>query len=576
MRIRTAKQGGIPDSHGLVRDGVDARRPGPKATPTAARAAAVVLAVAAGAAWALAAPPRGWWPLLPLGVAALTTALYGRQPRERLLLGALAGAVFYAPTLVWLADFSEPGYLAVTALETALLAAAAVLVPAAGSGRWSGGWWTVPAALVLLEAVQARFPFGGFPLPGLVLSQAGGPFAVAAPLGGSLLVTALAATSGVGLAALVVGGRGRRTAAALVALAVVATPLLVGAAVTTRTEGRLDAAVVQGGGPRGIRAVFTDPTDVTERHLAVAENIPDAPDLVVLPENVVDVDATIAGSAPDRRIAALAQRLDAAVVVGVVEKEGDRFRNVAVLWGPDGQRLDRYEKEHRVPFGEYIPARSVLERFSDAAALVPRDAFVGDGEPLLHSPVGPLGVVISYEVFFSHRVREAVTSGAQVVLVPTNAASYVTKEVPAMEVAAARLRAREFGRAVLQAAPTGYSAVILPNGDVVERSELGAPAVLREAVPLRTGLTPYAQVGDAPLIALAAAAVLAAPLWNAALPRRMRRTPQRRGVQEPRRKRVRLEEANRRSVRLSPMTGRPRPRATNAGRSRIRLSGGGP
>ncbi|WP_219420458.1 hypothetical protein, partial [Pseudonocardia nigra] len=39
---------------------------------------AVTLAIAAGVAWALAAPPRGWWPLLPLGVASLTIALYGR------------------------------------------------------------------------------------------------------------------------------------------------------------------------------------------------------------------------------------------------------------------------------------------------------------------------------------------------------------------------------------------------------------------------------------------------------------------------------------------------------------------
>lgn len=475
------------------------------------------LAVAAGAAWALAAPPRGWWPLLPLGVAALTTALYGRQPRQRLLLGALAGVTFYAPTLTWLTDFSVPGYVAVTALETALLAAAVALAPGAGSGRWSGGWWTLPAALVLLEAVQARFPLGGFPLPGLVLSQPGGPFAAAAPLGGSLLVAALAATSGAALAALMVGRRGRRVTTAVAALAVAVVPLVVGSAVTTQPAGRLDAAVVQGGGPRGIRAVFTDPTDVTERHLAVAENAPGSPDLLVLPENVVDVDDTIAGSPPDRRIAALAQRLGAAVVVGVVEKEGVRFRNAAVLWGPDGQRLDRYEKEHRVPFGEYIPGRSVLERFTDAAALVPRDAIVGQGEPLLQSPVGPLGVVISYEVFFADRVRESVASGAQVVLVPTNAASYVTDEVPATEVAAARLRAQEFGRAVLQAAPTGYSAVILPDGDVVARSELGAAALLRQTVPLRTGLTPYARVGDSPLIALAVAVLVAAPLWRSAM-----------------------------------------------------------
>ncbi|WP_281424848.1 nitrilase-related carbon-nitrogen hydrolase, partial [Pseudonocardia nigra] len=167
------------------------------------------------------------------------------------------------------------------------------------------------------------------------------------------------------------------------------------------------------------------------------------------------------------------------------------------------------------------PGRALLERLTDLTALVPRDAIVGEGEALLDSPVGPLGVVISYEVLFADRVREAVTAGGQIVLVPTNAASYVTEEVPAIEVAAARLRAREFGRTVLQAAPTGYSAVVLPDGQVVAQTALGAPGLLRERVPLRTGLTPYASLGDVPLLTLAAIA-LVGPAFAGQVRRRLR------------------------------------------------------
>lgn len=463
---------------------------------------ALLLAIVAGVSWALAAPPRGWWPLLPLGVAAWTIALHGRGLRARLLLGALSGAAYYGPSLWWLSGFAVPGYIGIALLEAGMLAVAAALVPAARTGRWSGGWWAAPWALVLLDAAQTRFPFDGFPLPALVLSQAGGPFALAAPLGGTLLVTAAAATAGVALAALVLLRARARLLAVTAITAVLAGVLGIGAAVTTAPAGTLDVAVVQGGGPRGLRAVFTDPQATTDRQFAVAQQITGRPDVVLFPENVVTVSGPVAGTAADARVTALARRLGSSVVVGVVEAEGSGFRNAAVLWGPDGQRIDRYEKQHRVPFGEYIPARALLERLTDLTALVPRDAIVGRGPALLRSPAGPLGVVISYEVLFADRVRDAVTSGGRIVLVPTNAASYTTEDVPAIELAAARLRAREFGRTVLQAAPTGYSAVVLPDGTVVDRSELGAPALLRAQVPLRTGLTPYAVTGDLPILVL--------------------------------------------------------------------------
>ena len=195
------------------------------------------------------------------------------------------------------------------------------------------------------------------------------------------------------------------------------------------------------------------------------------------------------------------------------------------MWGPDGARIGRYEKEHRVPFGEYIPGRALLQRVTDLTALVPKDAIVGQGPAVLRSPTAPLGVAISYEVFFADRVRDTVDAGGQVILVPTNAASYTTDEVPAIEVAAARMRAREFGRAVLQAAPTGYSAIIEPDGTVTMQSGLGEAALLRHSVPLRSGLTPYARAGDLPVITLAIAALLVPVLLRTERRRRTSRAP---------------------------------------------------
>jgi apolipoprotein N-acyltransferase len=473
--------------------------------------------LAAGALLAGSMPPRSAWYLAPLGAAALTWALLGRPWRQRLLLGMVAGVAFFAPTLSWLTDFHPAGFAAVLVLEVALFAAA-MLVVDPGRGRW----WTVPAAFVALESVRARFPFGGFPLPGTALGQVDGPLAAAAPLGGSLLVVGLAIGAGAAATGLAVAHQRARAlvlVAALVALSASAVAL---AAPDGAAAGHLQVALVQGGGPRGVPAVQSDEQAVTERLFDVSEELPAGLDLVLWPESSILVTGPVAGTAEADRVAALARRTGATVVAGVTESGETTFRNAAVAWGPDGRIVDRYEKVHRVPFGEYIPARGLFELISEMTALVPRDAIPGRGPGSLATPAGALGVVISYEVFFSDRARAAVTAGGQLLLVPTNAASYTTEEVPATEVAAARMRARELDRTVLQAAPTGYTAIVLPDGRVVAQGGLGTPELLTGAVPLRTGLTPYARTGDLPVLLAVASTLLVGPAvrW---LPRRPRR-----------------------------------------------------
>ena len=156
-------------------------------------------------------------------------------------------------------------------------------------------------------------------------------------------------------------------------------------------------------------------------------------------------------------------------------------------------------------------------------SLLPRDAIRGKGPGILLGPGGErLGVTISYEVFFGDRSRSAVRNGAEVLLVPTNAASYQTSQVPDQEIAAARLRAWETGRDIVQAAPTGFSAFVSPDGEVSQRTDLGAQQVITAVVPLRRGTTPYLETGDQPWL-LAALACLVAPWLLATAGDRRRR-----------------------------------------------------
>jgi apolipoprotein N-acyltransferase len=270
--------------------------------------------------------------------------------------------------------------------------------------------------------------------------------------------------------------------------------------------------VVQGGGPRGLHAVDTDPEVVFRRQLQASASLEPPLDLVLWPEDVLHVDRPVGQTPEGAQVGELARRLHATVVVGVVEDVGtDRFRNAAVAWGPSGTIVARYDKVHRVPFGEYVPGRGLVRHIANLD-LVPRDAIPGTGPGLLVTPAGRLGVVISYEVFFEDRARAAIRAGGQVLLVPTNASSYSTSQVPTQEIAAAQLRAWETGRDTVQSAPTGYGALIDHDGRVLARTTLGAQQVLVGQVEQRSGRTLFLRLGDIPLLLLCLIGLLAAQL----------------------------------------------------------------
>lgn len=462
---------------------------------------------------ALSLPSWGFWPLGIVGVAGLSALLAERPARARALVGAVFGFGFFVPGLWWMGEFNPIGAGFVVLLETLFFALAAAAAPP-GRGRQLA----LPGVLVVAEAVRGAIPFGGLPMAGLALGQARSPLGAAARVGGPLLVLALVVVAAVALAE----AASRRWRPSILAAGLVVVAVAASAVAPDGGGGSpLTVAVVQGGGRRGFQgSERDDPADVLDRHLAASRGIRRPVDLVLWPEDVIDVEGPITEHTEAEQLAELARATGATVVAGVVEGAGpDHFRNAAVAWGPDGSIGDRFEKVHRVPFGEYVPGRALIDRVADLSP-IPRDAIPGRGPGILHTAVGKLGVMVSYEVFFASRARGAVRAGGRLLLVPTNASSFSTSQVPSQQLASARLRAIETGRDLVQAGPTGYSAVLDHHGRVHSRSILGRRQVLRQTVTLRSGRTLYVRAGDAPVIAFALLGVVAA--W---VPIRKRRRP---------------------------------------------------
>ncbi len=454
--------------------------------------------LASGALLCLSLPPFGWWPLAAVGLVGLERLTADQPATVRFRRGWLVAMGCFVPSLSWMTALTAPGYVIACAAYAGMLGAGIAAAPP-GRGRWPAlaGTWA------LAELLRWTWPFGGVPLANLAVGQVAGPLWPVLRVGGALLLVLVTVLVGQAFASAARGAWRWTAALTGVVLLVLAGSA---AAPSGHTVGTAELALVQGGGPQGTRKTDASMIEVFERHVDASTLVEPPVDLVVWPEDVIDTEEEFARDPWASVVGDIARGLDAPMVVGVVEGAGpDAFRNAAVLVDRSGEVVSRYDKVHRVPFGEFVPLRWLLEPIA-GGALPDRDALIGErpGRLDVPGPVGRVAVPISWEVFFPDRTREGVEDGARLVLNPTNGASFTGTIVQTQQVASSRMRAIETGRWVAQVAPTGFSAVIDDRGRVVARSAVSERRVIQREVELREGLTVYTRLGHAPALLLAA------------------------------------------------------------------------
>ncbi len=475
---------------------------------------ALAPSLGAGGLLAFSMPPWGWWPLAFVAFAILDRQLVAKTLRERANRGFAFGAGWLFPATFWMIDLTPPGYIAQGLIFTVFFGAATAI---RASGRWR--WLALPAAFTLVEALRWRWPFGGVPLATLPMSQSDAPLGETVRILGPLLLAFLVVLGGMVLSALYERDwkRGAAMAAAVVAIGLFAQVAPKGTAID-----EIDIAIVQGGGPQGTRAINTDERQVFERHLAATEMVQTPVDLVLWPEDVVNVRQLVVDTPEYDELQQLARDLDAWLIAGIFERIGDDANaNASIAFSPEGEAIDRYDKVRLVPFGEFVPLRSLIEPLAPDY-LPARDTQPGTGEATLDIEIGgrpvTLGISISWEIFFENRARDAIGNGGELLLNPTNGSSYWLTILQTQQVASSRLRAMETGRWVLQAAPTGFSAVVSPDGDVIERTAVSEAAVVQQSVELRSGNTIATRVGIWPMLLISIGALAA--VWQFSRPAR--------------------------------------------------------
>ena len=202
---------------------------------------------------------------------------------------------------------------------------------------------------------------------------------------------------------------------------------------------------------------------------------------------------------------AAAREHNTALVTGlpVLDRDGRYFNAIIGL----GTASGRYDKRHLVPFGEYVPFQSVL-RGLFAFFNLPMSGF-SEGETAGVVTVAGQAMVgaVCYEIAYAELVRDnvqALNDGPGYLLTVSNDAWFGGSWGPWQHLQIARVRAMENGLPVIRATVTGITAVIAPDGRILQRLPQFETAILRTTVAAKTADTVWVKWGVLPVSILIA------------------------------------------------------------------------
>jgi len=257
--------------------------------------------------------------------------------------------------------------------------------------------------------------------------------------------------------------------------------------------------------------------DLTRRAAA------DGAQLIVLPETAVP--APLAIPELHDRVAALAREVRTPLIVGAIGMDFDAqgrpiaHYDSAFVFSAEGVLLDRYDKTHLVPFGEYLPLRPLLGHFIRAIATgsIANDVSEGARVRAIDVPLTGwpdrvrVGIPICYELIFPDLVRRFADDEAQLLVGITNDAWYGRTGSPYQFLAMTALRSAETRLAGVRSANTGVSALIGSDGRPLVSTSIFERELVVGDLPIleRTRRSFYTRHGDLFAHACTVATVLA-------------------------------------------------------------------
>ena len=477
----------------------------------------LLVAVIGGAIAYLVFPNQGIWPLMFPMLILIFIAGRGLRFGKSLVVGLFAGFTFYAAQIAWLSMYLGPEPLIGLALLEGLIFAIFYAIGSSAMSAIKKPWLgALVFALIWVarEWFAGNFPYGGFPWSRLVSSQTETPLARWVWLGGMPLADfAIVFATVLSFEYLRIASRkvGFTLVAASIAVLYLVPILL---PISNAPEnGTMKIASAQGNANAGLFSnresgrIYKNHILATDELLATKQDF----DLLVWPENAVDLDL-FGDPANYRNLDALVKKINKPLVFGTVTQR-DKLFNTSVLWLPGKGMADWYDKTRPVPFAEYVPDRPFWSAIApDLIGLLNYDFAPGTRDGIFNIEGKKLGTLICFEIAVDDVPRNLVHGGAQAILSQTNNSDFGRSDEAYQQLAIAKLRAIETGRAVVNISTVGPSAVYLPDGTSLANLKAFTRGFMNTDVPLRSSYTPAMFTVD-PLNAIAMILTIAIAVW---------------------------------------------------------------
>jgi apolipoprotein N-acyltransferase len=469
--------------------------------------------VLAGAATVLGFSPFDFLPAALLGYALLIYA-WMRAPnwRASALAGFWFGLGLFGAGVSWvyvsihrfggmpapLAAFATLAFCAFLALFPALAGALQARVRSSAATR---AVLVIPACWTLIEWIRSWI-LTGFPWLTAGYAAIDSPLAGFAPIGGVYLLS-LATLASAGLLCCVAARQGRWIAAGLfVALGAVGAALK-GIAWSEPAGPALTASLLQGNIPQDLKFDPARYARTLDTYARLAEQSRGR--LIVLPETAAPRFLDQVEPEFLKKLESIARRNDGDVLLGVPLRTGPRtYFNSVISLG--ASPLQKYDKTHLVPFGEFIPTGF---RWINSILAFPLSDFSrGDPKPAPLRVAGErVAVNICYEDVFGAEIARQLPEATLLVNV-SNVAWFGDSLAPRQHLQIARMRTLETGRMLLAATNSGMTAAIATDARVIAELPQFAEGKLEVSAQGYKGVTPYVRFGD--WLALGASALLIA------------------------------------------------------------------